>query len=178
MKSPGYIHFESTEVFSGVCVIMMELQKWLQSELCLESIATLHGNPAELALGHQPPNHHLKTKEVRSSTSSLQTMYSIGRKVSSVLKRWSLQLSILQRFGDYYIWQSTTIFHNWRRTILFKTRNLGALWAPTSSLWPFGLALSPSGLLDFVLRALRPCDPRSCVHDAIMAWWLGCSSKR
>ena len=42
-------------------------------------------------------------------------------------------------------------------------RSLGALRAPTSSLWPFGPALGPSGLLDFVLRdllALRPCDPR------------------
>ena len=45
-----------------------------------------------------------------------------------------------------------------------KTRSLGALRAPTSSLWPFGPALGPSGLLDFVLRALqalRPCDPRN-----------------
>ena len=34
---------------------------------------------------------------------------------------------------------------------------------PTSSWWPFGLALCPWGLLDLVLwalRALRPCDPR------------------
>ena len=44
------------------------------------------------------------------------------------------------------------------------TRSLGALRAPTSSLRPFGPALGPSGLLDFVLhalRALRPCDPRN-----------------
>ena len=43
------------------------------------------------------------------------------------------------------------------------TRSLGALRAPTSSLWPFGPALGTSGLLDFILRALRalrPCDPR------------------
>ena len=43
-------------------------------------------------------------------------------------------------------------------------RSLGALRAPTSSLRPFGPALGPSGLLDFVLRALRalrPCDPRN-----------------
>ena len=42
------------------------------------------------------------------------------------------------------------------------TRSLGALRAPTSSLWPFGPPFGPSGLLDFVLRALRalrPCDP-------------------
>ena len=40
--------------------------------------------------------------------------------------------------------------------------SLGALRAPTSRLRPFGPALGPSGLLDFVLhalRALRPCDP-------------------
>ena len=40
-------------------------------------------------------------------------------------------------------------------TQIFITRSLGALRAPTSSQWPFGL-------LDFVLRALRalrPCDP-------------------
>ena len=49
------------------------------------------------------------------------------------------------------------------------TRSLGALRAPTSSWWPFGLALGPSGLLDFVLRALRAlslCDPCRCVHDS------------
>ena len=43
------------------------------------------------------------------------------------------------------------------------TRSLGALRAPTSRLRSFGPALGPSGLLDFVLRALwalRPCDPR------------------
>ena len=43
-------------------------------------------------------------------------------------------------------------------------RGLGALRAPTSSLRPFGPAFGPSGLLDFVLRALRalrPCDPRN-----------------
>ena len=45
-----------------------------------------------------------------------------------------------------------------------NTRSLGALRAPTSRLRPFGPALGPSGLLDFVLRALRalrPCDPRN-----------------
>ena len=44
------------------------------------------------------------------------------------------------------------------------TRILGARWAPTSSLRPYGPALDPSGLLDFVLRALRalrPCDTLS-----------------
>ena len=33
------------------------------------------------------------------------------------------------------------------------------------------LACGPSGLLDIVLRALRalrPCDPRRCVHDACL----------
>ena len=47
---------------------------------------------------------------------------------------------------------------------ILKTRSLGALQAPTSSLWPFGPPFGPSGLLDFVLRslrALRPCDPRT-----------------
>ena len=44
------------------------------------------------------------------------------------------------------------------------TRSLGARWAPTSSWRPFGPAFCPSGILDFVLhalRALRPCDPRT-----------------
>ena len=63
---------------------------------------------------------------------------------------------------------------------IITTRSLGPLWGPTSSLRPFGPALGPSGLLDFVLRALRalrPCDPRmhvsvilivddACIHDA------------
>ena len=52
--------------------------------------------------------------------------------------------------------------------ILYHTRSLGALWAPTSRLRPFGPAWGPSGLLDFVLcalRALRPCDPR---NDAVI----------
>ena len=43
-----------------------------------------------------------------------------------------------------------------------KTRSLGALRAPTYSWRPFGP-------LDFVLRALRalrPCDPRTCIHAA------------
>ena len=47
---------------------------------------------------------------------------------------------------------------------IYVTRSLGALRAPTSSLRPFGPALGHSGLLDFVLRALRalrPCDPRN-----------------
>ena len=47
---------------------------------------------------------------------------------------------------------------------IYMTRSLGALRTPTSSLRPFGLALGPSGLLDFVLRALRAlrlCDPRN-----------------
>ena len=41
------------------------------------------------------------------------------------------------------------------------TRCLGARWAPTSSWRPFGPAFFPSGILDFILRALqalRPCD--------------------
>ena len=45
-----------------------------------------------------------------------------------------------------------------------NTRSLWARWAPTSSWRPFGPAFGPSGLLDFVLRALRalrPCDPRN-----------------
>ena len=44
-----------------------------------------------------------------------------------------------------------------------NNRSLGPLRGPTSSWRPFGPALGPSGLLDFVLhalRALRPCDPR------------------
>ena len=48
-------------------------------------------------------------------------------------------------------------------SIYVYTRSLGALRAPTSSLRPFGPAFGPSGLLDFVLRALRalrPCDPQ------------------
>ena len=50
------------------------------------------------------------------------------------------------------------------RCPIYITRSLGALRAPTSSLWPFGPPFGPSGLLDFVLRALRalrPCDPRT-----------------
>ena len=49
------------------------------------------------------------------------------------------------------------------------TRSLGALRAPTSSVRPFGPAFGPSGLLDFVLRALRalrPCDPRYVAIDS------------
>ena len=41
--------------------------------------------------------------------------------------------------------------------LIWTTRSLGALWAPTSSWRPFGPP-------DFVLRALwalRPCDPRN-----------------
>ena len=48
--------------------------------------------------------------------------------------------------------------------IMFYTRSLGALQAPTFRLRPFGPGLGPSGLLDNVLhalRALRPCDPRN-----------------
>ena len=37
-----------------------------------------------------------------------------------------------------------------------KTISLGVRWAPTSSLWPVGPVLGPLGLLDFILRALRP----------------------
>ena len=49
-------------------------------------------------------------------------------------------------------------------TRFLRTRSLAAHWAPISSLRPFGPALDPSDLLDFVLcslRALRPCDPRN-----------------
>ena len=49
-----------------------------------------------------------------------------------------------------------------KKTPCIYTRSLGPLWGPISSLWPFRPALGPSGLLDFVLRALqalRPCDP-------------------
>ena len=48
--------------------------------------------------------------------------------------------------------------------IIYNTRSLGALRAPTSRMRPFGPSLGPSGLLDNVLhalRALRPCDPRN-----------------
>ena len=41
----------------------------------------------------------------------------------------------------------------------------------TSSLWPFGPVLGPSGLLDFVLGALWAhitCDPRSDRHACIL----------
>ena len=75
---------------------------------------------------------------------------------------WKIYLEI---YGKY-IWKyMENIFGNiWK--IYLETRSLGALRAPTSSLRPFGLALGPSGLLDFVLRALRalrPCDPRNGV---------------
>ena len=60
-------------------------------------------------------------------------------------------------------WESTKLV-----IIYIYTRSLRALRAPTSSLRPFGPAFGPSGLLDFVLRALRalrPCDPRNDVSD-------------
>ena len=90
----------------------------------------------------------------------------------------------------------TSIGHHYRsRTDFEKLKVLRSLWwkgcvqlrrgrssstRETSSLRPFGPALGPSGLLDFVLRALRalrPCDPRmhvsvilivydACIHDA------------
>ena len=47
---------------------------------------------------------------------------------------------------------------------IYFTRSLGARWAPTFSWQPFGPAFCPSGILDFILRALqalRPCDPRT-----------------
>ena len=57
-------------------------------------------------------------------------------------------------------------------------RSLGALRAPTSSLRPFGPALGPSGLLDFVLRtlrALRPCDPRKgTMIGSCVSHWIVC----
>ena len=63
-------------------------------------------------------------------------------------------------------WYPQTV--HWPMTLLShyttNTRSLGALRAPTSSLWPFGPPFGPSGLLNFVLRALRalrPCDPRT-----------------
>ena len=59
------------------------------------------------------------------------------------------------------------------RTTLLTTRSLGALRAPTSSLWPFGPTFGPSGLLDFVLRALRalrPCDPRTVAFYNPQKW--------
>ena len=37
-----------------------------------------------------------------------------------------------------------------------KTISLGVRWAPTSSLRPLGPTLGPLGLLDFILRDLRP----------------------
>ena len=46
---------------------------------------------------------------------------------------------------------------------IYFTRSLGARWAPTFSWQPFGPAFCPSGILDFVLRALRalrPYDPQ------------------
>ena len=49
---------------------------------------------------------------------------------------------------------------------LCETRSLGALRAPTSSWRPFGPAFGSLGLLDFVLRALRPCDPRNDALDS------------
>ena len=48
--------------------------------------------------------------------------------------------------------------------LYYETRSLGALWGPTSTWRPFGPALGPSGLLDFVLHPLwplRPCDPKN-----------------
>ena len=54
-----------------------------------------------------------------------------------------------------------------------STRSLGSLRALTSSWRPFGSALAPSGLLDFVIHALlafMPCDPR---NDALcIRTWL------
>ena len=63
---------------------------------------------------------------------------------------------------EHHFWYPGTIFFSKIHHILIY-RSLGALRAPTSSWRPFGPALGPSGLLDFVLRALRalrPCDPR------------------
>ena len=64
---------------------------------------------------------------------------------------------------------------------MLRTRGLGTLRAPTSSLRPFGPAFGPSGLFDFVLRALRalrPCDPRNsammgqCVRDFVLDFFF------
>ena len=50
--------------------------------------------------------------------------------------------------------------------------------APTSSLRPFRPALGPSGLLDFVLcalRALRPCDPsKGAMIGQCVSRWIVC----
>ena len=72
-------------------------------------------------------------------------------------KRWTKHGSC--KFGKIFK-QVTKRRRRKRRlgTIIDSTRSLGALRAPTSSLWPFGPPFGPSGLLDFVLRALRPCD--------------------
>ena len=45
-----------------------------------------------------------------------------------------------------------------------NTRSLGAGWALTSSWRPFGPALGTSGLLDIVLCALLPSNPRITQH--------------
>ena len=50
--------------------------------------------------------------------------------------------------------------------IIYSTRSLGARWALTSSWRPFEPAFCPSGILEFVLRALRPLRPRDPRTDA------------
>ena len=68
---------------------------------------------------------------------------------------------------------STRLHHIAFIGIIVDTRSLGALRAPTSSLWPFGPPFGPSGLLDFVLRALRalrPCDPRTVAFYNPQKW--------
>ena len=87
---------------------------------------------------------------------------------------WNLYTScyVHTRFIVFFwylnIWGSTHWFKrdSWKYTY---TRSLGARWAMTSSCRPFGPALGPSGLLDFVLRALqvlRPCDSRNDASDS------------
>ena len=78
--------------------------------------------------------------------------------------RIALQLLLLFIFFEFFGRPFIKTFLAKEVIIYMSTRSLGALRAPTSRLRPFGPALGPSGLLDFVLpalRALRPSDPRN-----------------
>ena len=72
----------------------------------------------------------------------------------------------INMFGErpiFGFWRTTNCAKYKKRRKNMKNRSLGGPSGPQL------LVCGPSGLLDFVLCALwalRPCDPRRCVHDA------------
>ena len=169
----------------SVCVVFVNnmlaccLYRWTTLLNLDEQLCWIFGPPRSCAGARK--SLVFKVEENNMSMNMLVTvmmLQMLGENIIKCFNIWkiwhigssrSALLQILQSWMYIMTWGSSTcrlikcpmshVCMKGKNEIYYCTRSLGALRAPTSSWRPFGPALGPSGLLDFVLRALRALRP-------------------